>query len=46
VLALSTDLELPDEAVDYGSQHGFAVGRMSVGDGVTWSSGVAVRSAG
>lgn len=46
VLALSTDLELPDEVVEYGSKNGFSVGRMAVGDGVTWSSGVTVRSAG
>jgi homoserine kinase len=46
VLALSTEAELPAEAVDYGTQNGFAVGKVAVGDGVSWSSGVAVRSAG
>ncbi|PRC41594.1 homoserine kinase [Mycobacterium sp. ITM-2017-0098] len=46
VLALSTEAELPAEAVDHGTQNGFAVGRVSVGDGVSWTSGVAVRSAG
>ena len=46
VLALSTEAELPAEVVDYGIRNGFAVSRMSVGDGVTWSSGVAVGSAG
>lgn len=44
VLALSTETDLPAEAVEYGSRSGFTVGRMSVGDGVTWSSGASVRS--
>jgi homoserine kinase len=44
VLALSTRSELPAEAVEFGLQSGFAVGRMSVGDGVKWTSGVVVRS--
>ncbi|MBX7433572.1 homoserine kinase [Mycobacterium sp. Y57] len=43
VLALSTAAELPAEAVEFGNAHGFTVARMSAGDGVTWSSGVAVR---
>ena len=46
VLALSTESELPADAVEYGTQHGFTVSRMPVGDGVTWTSGVAVRSVG
>ncbi|XTP33084.1 homoserine kinase [Mycobacterium sp. TJFP1] len=44
VLALSTETELPAEALRYGADHGFAVNRMSVGHGVTWTSGVAVRT--
>ncbi|OAN34306.1 homoserine kinase [Mycolicibacterium iranicum] len=44
VLALSTDPELPEEAVEYGRQNGFSVGRRSIGQGVTWTSGVAVGS--
>lgn len=46
VLALSTEAELPADVVEFGIQNGFAVRRTSVGDGVTWSSGVAVGSAG
>lgn len=46
VLALSTEAELPADVVEFGIQSGFAVRRTSVGDGVTWSSGVAVGSAG
>lgn len=46
VLALSTEAELPAEAVEYGSRNGFRTARTAVGDGVTWSSGVAVRSPG
>lgn len=44
VLALSTQPELPAEALDYGAAHGFTVRKMTVGDGVRWTSGVAVRS--
>ena len=44
VLALSTEPELPEEAVRYGNENGFAVGRRSIGQGVTWTSGVAVGS--
>lgn len=42
VLALSTERELPAEVVDFGIANGFTVSRMSVGDGVRWSSGVVV----
>jgi len=42
VLALSTEPELPAEALQYGLDHGFAVAKKSVGTGVKWSSGVAV----
>ncbi len=44
VIALSTVPELPAEALDYAAANGFAVSEMAVGDGVRWSSGVAVRS--
>lgn len=41
VLAVTTAAELPLEAREFGVAHGFAVTKMSVGDGVRWSSGVA-----
>ncbi|MGV0794746.1 homoserine kinase [Mycolicibacterium sp. XJ1819] len=44
VIALSTQPELPAEAIEYGAANGFTVGQMAVGDGVRWSSGVAIRS--
>ncbi len=44
VLALSTEPELPREAVDYGAAHGFVVAPMAVGCGVRWTTGVALRS--
>ncbi|MBB2993341.1 homoserine kinase [Mycolicibacterium iranicum] len=44
VLALSTEPELPAEAVDHGERNGFAVLKMTVGHGVTWASGVGVES--
>lgn len=44
VLAMSQGSELPEEAVDYAAANGFAICAMSVGDGVRWTSGVAVRS--
>ena len=40
VLAFSTTPELPREALEYGTAHGFTVSEMSVGDGVRWGSGV------
>ena len=43
VLALTTEVELPVEALEFGRAHGFAVDRMSVGDGVRWTSGVTVH---
>jgi homoserine kinase len=42
VLALSSGSDLPAEAVEFGSVHGFVVREMSVGDGVRWSAGVPV----
>ena len=44
VLALSTEGALPAEVIDFGIANGFTVSRMSVGDGVRWSSGVAVSA--
>ncbi|BBZ12886.1 homoserine kinase [Mycobacterium branderi] len=44
VIALSTEPELPPEAIEYGMANGFIVREMSAGDGVRWSSGVAVPS--
>ncbi|MGZ8813111.1 MAG: homoserine kinase [Mycobacterium sp.] len=44
VIALSTQSELPAEALDYGTANGFTVSEMAVGDGVRWTSGVAVRT--
>ncbi|GAY18230.1 homoserine kinase [Mycobacterium sp. shizuoka-1] len=43
VLALTTDAELPAEAVEFGTAKGFTVSEMGVGEAVRWSSGVAVR---
>ncbi len=37
VIGLSTQAELPAEALEFGAAHGFAVSEMSVGDGVRWS---------
>ncbi len=44
VLALTESRELPAEAVDCAVANGFTVGEISPGDGVRWTSGVAVRS--
>jgi len=44
VIALSTHPELPAEALEYGIANGFTVSKMGVGEGVHWTSGVAVRS--
>ncbi|MGE2836268.1 homoserine kinase [Mycobacterium sp. SMC-4] len=44
VLALSTRAELPQEAVRCAAEKGFTVVKTSVGNGVTWASGVAVGS--
>jgi len=40
VLALTTDTELPAEALDFGAAHGFAIGEMAAGRGVKWGPGV------
>ena len=44
VLGLSTEQELPAEALEFGAANGFTVSEMSVGDGVKWTSGIPVRS--
>lgn len=44
VIALSTEPELPAEAVEYGAANGFDVAEMTVGDGVRWTSGVTARA--
>ncbi|MDT5237408.1 MAG: homoserine kinase, partial [Mycobacterium sp.] len=43
VIALSDHPELPAEALEYGIANGFTVSKMTVGEGVRWTSGVAVR---
>jgi homoserine kinase len=43
VLGLSTEQGLPADALEYGTANGFTVSKMSVGDGVRWTSGVPVR---
>jgi homoserine kinase len=42
VIALSAQPELPAEALEFGAAHGFAVTQMTVGEGVRWTTGVAV----
>jgi homoserine kinase len=42
LIALSTDEQLPAEALDYGAAHGFTVIEMAAGEGVRWSPGVTV----
>jgi homoserine kinase len=42
VIALSTEPELPPEAVQYGAANGFTLTEMTAGDGVRWSPGVTV----
>ena len=37
VLALSTESDLPAEAVEYGAAHGFVTGEMAVGQPVRWT---------
>jgi homoserine kinase len=44
VIGLSTESELPAEALEFGAANGFTVSEMSVGGGVRWSPGVTVRS--
>ncbi|OBK71528.1 homoserine kinase [Mycobacterium sp. 1274761.0] len=44
VIGLSTQAELPAEALEFGAANGYTVREMSVGEGVRWTSGVPVRS--
>lgn len=39
VIALSTQSELPAEALEYGAANGFTVSEMAVGQGVRWAPG-------
>ncbi|BBZ51595.1 homoserine kinase [Mycobacterium heidelbergense] len=42
LIALSTQPELPLEALDYGVTNGFTIAKMTAGEGVRWSPGVTV----
>ncbi len=42
LIALSTEPELPSEAVEYGAANGFTITEMTAGEGVRWSPGVTV----
>lgn len=44
LMMLSTRARLPAEVLEYGAANNFSVSEMTVGDGVRWSSGVAVPS--
>jgi homoserine kinase len=44
IIALTPRPELPPEVLEHGAANGFTVSEMSVGEGVRWTSGVAVRS--
>ncbi|WP_156748657.1 homoserine kinase [Mycobacterium sp. E3198] len=42
LIALSTEPELPTEALEYGAAHGFTLTKMTAGEAVRWSPGVTV----
>jgi len=42
LIALSTEPELPLEAMEYGAANGFTIAKVTAGEGVRWSPGVAV----
>ncbi|BBZ40806.1 homoserine kinase [Mycobacterium conspicuum] len=42
VIALTTEPELPREALEYGPANGFSITEMAAGDAVRWSPGVTV----
>jgi homoserine kinase len=42
LIALSTQSELPLEALDHGAANGFIITKMTAGEGVRWSPGVTV----
>lgn len=46
VLALSTEPEMPSQAIEYGAAHGFTVKQMPAGRPVRWTSGTSVGHAG
>lgn len=39
VIAITTESELPAEALEFGAAHGFAITEMAQGDGVRWTPG-------
>lgn len=43
VLALTTLDRLPDEAAEFGAEHGFAVAQMALGEPARWAVGVPAR---
>ncbi|CAM3155006.1 homoserine kinase [Mycobacterium intermedium] len=43
LIALTTEPELPPEAVEYGAANGFKIAAMTAGEGVRWSPGPTVR---
>ncbi|MCV7381831.1 homoserine kinase [Mycobacterium alsense] len=42
LIALTTEPELPAEALEFGENRGFTITKMSAGEGVRWSPGVTV----
>jgi homoserine kinase len=42
LVTLSTEPELPLEALEYGAANGFTITKMTAGEGVRWSPGVTV----
>lgn len=42
LIALTTESELPSEALEFGAANGFTVTKMTAGEGVRWSPGVTV----
>lgn len=42
VIALGTEPQLPQEALEYGAANGFTVSAMAVGDGVRWGAGASL----
>ncbi|OBG27015.1 homoserine kinase [Mycobacterium sp. 852002-51057_SCH5723018] len=44
LIALSTEPELPPQALEYGAANGFTLSTMTAGEGVRWSPGVTVGS--
>ncbi|MBW0013438.1 homoserine kinase [Mycobacterium sp.] len=42
LIALSTEPDLPTEAMEYGAANGFSIAKMTAGEGVRWSPAVTV----